>query len=374
MASSNSTVVVSVLGLSRLDGESFSSHQGVGKSSLCYRFMYQGHDDYIEDLDHRSLLALHEFENDVYRDNFLYWGSKTKTYNTKVSSQKVHFVVLEHTVFYQDITEEPFKIKTCVWTADGYIKAAMSRDIQESRGKVSYKNSELLCQPQEYKSVLFPFNSIGKHPRGFVLVIDVSDSGPRFDLRLGATERMITQLKKRKSKFVVAATKSDEVCSTSLEKVNELAREGKFHLIECSAKSNVNVNETFELIAAKVFGKSASGLLTHVQLYHDSERKTLNKTNKARSQFSKYLQKRVVQSGVQLKAIECTEEYKACRLMHGKFETDKMFAEHLLLVRNKEFSSYVSVRNTAVNLRKKFLQDYVAERTDLSLYWNDFTE
>ena len=371
------TVVVSVLGLSRLDGEDFSSHNGLGKSCLCYRFMYPGYDDYIEELDHRSLLALYEFESDVYRDNFLYWGSKTKTYNAKGSSQKVQFEVLEHTVFYEDITEKPFKTKDCVWNLDGYIKAATNRGaLQGSRSKVSYQNSALICQPEEYKSVQFPFSSIEKHPRGFLLAVDVSDSGATFDARLRATGNMITQLTKRKLKFVVAATKRDEACLTSLEKVNELARQGKFPFIECSAKSNVNVSETFEMIAAQVLGKSAPGLTTHVRLYHDSERKTLRRLTKARLQFSKYLKKRVTQSRERLKAIECTKEYKICRLFHGKFETDKMFAEHVLLLRDKEVDSFVGVKNAAIDLRKKFLEDYVAERTDLSLLasQNYFTE
>ena len=367
------TVVVSVLGLSRLSGEKFSSHQGVGKSCLCYRLMYPDYDDYIE--DHRSLLALYEFQSDVInRENFIYWGSTTKTYNTKVSSQKVHFEVLEHTVFYQDITEEPFKTKLCTLTVDGYITEALSRAPLESRGKVSYKNRDLICLPQEYKSVVFPPGSMGKHQRGFVLVIDVSDSGPKFDLRLRTTEKMVIQLTKQKLKFLVAATKRDEAYSTSLEKINELARVRNFALIECSAKSNVNVSETFDIIAAKVLGKTAPFLSNHVLSYHESTEKTLTSRSSVRRQFVTYLQKRVVQSSVLVKAIECTEEYKACTSMHGKFETDKMFAEHVLLVHDKEFDSCIGVKNTAADLRQKFLEDYVAERTDLSLYSKNLKE
>ena len=357
------TVVVSVLGLSRLDGENFSSHQGVGKSCLCYRFVYPVYDDYIE--DHRSLLAQYEFEGDVvHRDSFLYWGSTIKTYDAKGLSQKVQFEILEHTVFYQDITDEPFKTKTCIWAVDGYIKEAMSNSYLGSPGKVSYRNRDLICEPQEYKSVLFPFNSIGKHPRGFVLVIDVSDSGPKFDLRLRATEKMVTQLTKQKLKFVVAATKREEAFSTSLEMINEVSRKRNFTLIECSAKSNVNVNETFELIAAKVLGKSVLGLLISIPSYPDSARKALAGQEIARRQFGTYLQKRVNRSSMSLKAIESTEEYKACMLVHGKFETDKLFAEHVIFLRINEVGSCASFRN--MDMRQRILEDYVAERTDLS--------
>ena len=366
----SSTVMVGVLGLSRLDKEDFSSHQGIGKSCLCYRFVYPGYDDYIE--EHRSLLALHEFESDVvHRDHFLYWGSTTKTYDAKGSSEQVHFEVLEHTVFYQDITEQPFETKKCISSVEGYIKSAINRTL-ESPGKISYKNRDLICLPQEYESFVFP-PGIGKHLRGYVLVIDVSESGPNFDLRLSATAKMITHLTKHKQKFVVAATKRDAAYTTSLEKINDLARTGKFTLIECSAKSNVNVSETFEIIAAKVLGKSATALSTHAISYQDSAHKTLTNRDKARRQFRSYLLKRVTLASERLKAIECTEEYKACALLHGKFETDKMFTEHVLTVRNKEIDSYAGVIDNA-DLRLEFLEDFVAERTDLSLYSNYLKE
>ena len=46
----------------------------------------------------------------------------------------------------------------------------------DSPGKMSYKNRDLVCSPQDYESVAFP-PEIGKHRRGYVVVIDVSDNG-----------------------------------------------------------------------------------------------------------------------------------------------------------------------------------------------------
>ena len=238
MASPSPTVVVSVLGVSRLDGENYSSHQGIGKSCLCYRFMYPGYDGYQQDhRSHCSLLALHEFESDVIqKDHFLYWGSTTRTYDVKGLSEMVHFEVLEHTVFYQDVTDKPFLInssKKSMWSFDAYLKIALDRRL-DSPCKMSYKNRDLISAPQEYGSVLFP-PGIGKNKRGFVVVIDVSDSGPTFERRLRLTEKMAKHLASRKEKFVVAATKRDESFAPSLEKLSELARTCKFTLIEVSA-------------------------------------------------------------------------------------------------------------------------------------------
>ena len=366
------TVIVSVIGLSRLDGENYSAHQGVGKSCLCYRFMYPGYDDYVE--THHSLLALHEFESDVvHRDNFLYWGCTTKDYDTRGSSEKVHFHVLEHTVFYQDITEAPFETKKRVSTVEGYIKAAQRRDTLDSPGKISYKNRDLICLPEEYDSMVLP-PGIAKHPRGYVVVIDVSESGPNFDRRLQATEKVVAYLTKHKERFLLAATKRDAAFTTSLDKVGDLARAGKYTLVECSAKSNVNVCETFELVAGKVLKKSAPAISSaHALAYQEAALKTLTNRDKARRQFRSYLQKRVVLASERLKSIECTEEYRACTLMHGKFETDKLFTEHVLSVRNVEINSYAGVMDNP-DMRQEFLEDYIADRTDLALYSNYLKE
>eukprot|EP00731_Ephydatia_muelleri_P002068 Em0001g2068a len=367
MASSNHTVVVSVLGLSRLDGENFSSHQGIGKSCLCYRFMYPGYDDYQQDhRSHSSLLALHEFESDViHKDHFLYWGSTTRTYDAKGSSEKVQFEVLEYPVFYEDITDQPFHSKKSIGSLDGYMRMVLARTL-DSPGKMSYKNRDLICSPQDYESVAFP-PEIGKHRRGYVVVIDVSDNGPTFESRLRLTEKMVAHLASRKQKFICAATKTDESLATSLEKLSELARRNKFTLIEVSAKTNVNVTEMFEIVAAKVLGKTVQGLQTHVPPYSDAAQKTLSIRNSARQAFRTYLQKRVTVASELLTAIERTEEYKACAHLHGKFETDKMFAQHVLTLRNDEVSTSANVMDK-VNIRQQFLEAYVAERTDLSPY------
>ena len=94
-------------------------------------------------------------------------------------------------------------------------------------------------------------------------------------------------------------------------------------MIEISAKSNVNVSEVFEIVyvAAKVLGKSVQGLQTQVPLYSDAALKTLSIRDNARQAFRTYLQKRVTVASELLKAIEHTEEYKACVHLHGKFET-----------------------------------------------------
>ena len=107
----NAEFVACVVGLSRGSNEPFSTHSGVGKSCLCYRFVYPGFDDYVD--DHQSILALHEFESSAINwDHFLYWGSVFKHFPIKGSKSSSHAIiqvhVIEQTVFYQDETSQPF--------------------------------------------------------------------------------------------------------------------------------------------------------------------------------------------------------------------------------------------------------------------------
>ena len=135
----------------------------------------------------------------------------TRTYDAKGSSEKVHFEVLEYPVFYEDITDQPFGInssKKSIRSLDGYMKMVLASTLN-SPGKMSYKNRDLICSPQEYGSVAFPLE-IGKHRRGYVVVINVSDNGPTFESRLRLTEKMVAHLASRKQKFICAATKRDD--------------------------------------------------------------------------------------------------------------------------------------------------------------------
>ena len=129
----------------------------------------------------------------------------------------------------------------------------------------------------------------------------------------------------------------------------------------------MNVSELFEIVAAKVLGKTVQGLQTHVPPYSDVVLKIRNSARLT------YLQKRVTVASDLLKTIERTEEYKACAHLHGKFETDKVFAQHVLTLRNDEVSTSANVMDK-VKIRQQFLEAYVAERTDLSPYTNYLKE
>jgi len=215
-------LVVCVLGLSREKGEKFSQKRGIGKSCLCYRFMHPGHDDYID--EHSSLLALHEFENPVINSvHFLYWGSTTKRYSIHggLKEQRIQFHVIEHTVFYQDVTSHPFKTLTKPDSLEYYIRRATTHI--ESPGKISYKSRDTISLRHEYVWQTYP-SGISGLPRGFIVVIDVSQNGTDFAKQIVRAERIMEYLLKHRRKFVIVATKRDVFNPASMSRVQHLKK------------------------------------------------------------------------------------------------------------------------------------------------------
>lgn len=358
-------VVVCVVGLSRVSGEELHTHDGIGKSCLCFRFMHPGHDEYIS--DHPSLLALHEFESPAINNvHFLYWGSTIKSYPIKgtVKEQKVQYHVLEQTVFYQDVTSQPFTIITKPDHLDHYIRRVTGQI--ESPGKVSYQTRDAICLPGEYDKQQYP-SGISKLPRGFIVVIDVSQKAEAFEKQLARAEEVLSYLMKHRRKFIIVASKRDIRNGASLERVKELKRKYKTVMMETSAASNLNISDAFRLIAAKVLQKKVQGLSDHATTYEEAAHDLLAKKSHGRGIFTNFLRRRVQNSDERLYLIENSEEYKECMRMIGKYETDKIFAEHLVLTRNREISTYAGVDDNP-DLRFEFLEEFVDSRRDLAMY------
>lgn len=365
MAGPCPSLVVSVLGLSREKGEQFCLRSGIGKSCFCYRFMHPGYDEYMD--DHSSLLALHEFENPVINNvHFLYWGTTNRSYPISggPKEQRIQFHVIEQTVFYQDVTSQPFTIITKPDSLEHYIRRATSQI--ESPGKISYKTRDTISLQQEYKWQSYP-SSISGWPRGFIVVIDVSQSYVVFDSQIARAERIVEYLQKHKRKFVIVATKRDAMNPTSLERVHELAKKYRAQVFETSANANLNISDAFRFIASKVLHKKVQGISDHVTTYEEAAHQLLNQKGRARKSFMKFLLLRIEDSDERIDAIENTEQYRECVHALGKFETDRLFAEHLMDVHNKKVETYAGVMDNP-ELRLEFLEDFVDQRTDLGLY------
>ena len=359
------SLVVCVLGLSRDKGVDFSRGSGVGKSCFCYRFMHPGYDDYMD--DHSSLLALHEFENPVINNvHFLYWGSTTRSYpvNGGPKEQRIQFHVIEQTVFYQDVTSQPFTIITKPDSLEHYIRRATSQI--ESPGKISYKTRDTISLQQDYRWQSYP-SGLSGWPRGFIVVIDVSQSYVIFDSQIARAERVMDYLIKHKRKFVIVATKRDIMNPVSMEKVQELSRKYKSHVFESSANANLNIADAFRFIASKVLHKKVQGISDRVTTYEEAAHVLLTQKGRARKSFLKFLLLRIEDSDERIDTIENMEQYKECVRALGKFETDRLFAEHLMEVHNKKVETYAGVPDNP-ELRLEFLEDFIDQRTDLGLY------
>ena len=356
-------LVACVVGLSRGRGESFNQHQGIGKSCLCYRFIHPGFDDYIE--EHQSLLALHEFENAVFNNvHFIYWGSVVKKFPTKNSEKyaPVKFHVIEQTVFYQDVTSQPFTIITKPDSLDHYIKRITGPI--ESPGKLSYKSrndTDGYSRKQQYPSGLSGL------VRGFMVVLNVSMSDYEFEDQLERAEQLLDYLTKHKLKFIIVATKRDNYDLDSLEQAYELKHKYHTQLVETSANGNLNVHDAFRILACKTLHKKPHGLNDVIPTYEDAAHNILKAKSHVKQSFQSFLTKCILNSDEQLGSLQDNKVYRECKLLIGKNETEGLFAVHVLQLYNKKISMYVGVSDNP-DMRREFLEGFVEQRPDLAEY------
>lgn len=103
---------------------------GVGKSSLCNRFIRPLTDDYF--IDHISVLSQSDFSGRVVNnDHFLYWGEVKKTSEEGVDN---NFHVVEQTEFVDDATFQPFK----VGKTEPYINDVLRQKSRQLRNSCTY--------------------------------------------------------------------------------------------------------------------------------------------------------------------------------------------------------------------------------------------
>ena len=365
-------LVISVLGLSRNQGEPYERREGLGKSCLCYRFMHPDYDDYLA--DHPSILALHEFESSVINNShFLYWGSTVKVYPGKGGGEsrrsRAHFHLVEHTVFYQDVTSTPFGAggggRNDLSSFSRYIETALDRKALDNPGKLSYKSRDMICLTDEYESQRYPLG-IRKMPRGFIVVVDASKKGRVFDSHLQQTEAIVRKLANSRMKFVVVATKYDRLDPGSLDKLARVLRHyGSPTLMMASANAGVNVENVFRVLAAKVL--RSCNISDTVCSYEEAAKATLLERGEAFRVLHSYMQKYVKLSEEPISSVATKEGYRQCATVVGKFETDKAVAEFLLTKRNKEIESYEGVPENP-ELRQEFLEEFLDDREDFPLY------
>ncbi len=355
-------MVVCVVGLSNNKKEKYSTRPGVGKSCLCFRFAYPGHDNYIS--SHPSILALHEFESPVINSaHFLYWGSPVKSYPVKGGEVSIVYHVIEHTVFYQDVTSSPFNPATIPDSVSQYTKRITGPI--ESPGKHSYYSRDDILQSECYKKFYYP-KGLTKLERGFVVVFDVSLSGINLDMQYQRVEPILEYLSKHKKKFVIAVTKRDHYQAAALELAYTLRKKFRSHLVETSSHEYLNVDEVFRILAQHVLTKKLHSLSNQVLQYHEAAQRNLMLRNSAKRSFMSFIKKRI-SCDDKLTSIIHSEPYRDCVLWIGSEQTGRLYAQNTLELYKQKVLTYAGV-TCDKEMHKEFLEDFVDQRYDLKAY------
>ena len=355
--------VACVVGLSNNPAESFGTRPGAGKSCLCFRFTYPGYDRYID--THPSVFALHEFASPVINNtHFLYWGSPMKSYPVKGGDIRVRFHLLEHTVFYQDITCHPFNALTRPDDVNYYIKRIIGSI--ESSGKHSYHSRDEMASSTAYKKLQYPSN-LSKQMRGYIVAFDVSLAETELEMQVKRVVPILEFFTRTKRKFVFAATKRDTYKIMSLERLRELHRKYRAPLVETSANENLNVDEVFRVLAKQVLGKRAQGMTDHVQNYDEAARYNLHCRGAAKRAFLAFMKKDFVNCDERLDPIQATDQYKACAQWIGEYHAGNLFLHHQLGLYNVKVDTYAGVMEDPT-LRREFLEGFVDSRSDMRKY------
>ena len=250
-------LAVYVIGLS---GNCSKNYIGCGKSCLCRQHVYN---EYVE--QSYSTLLQSEFDGCVInQQHVIYWGKKEETYKEMTKGQcsfeaKVNFEVFEHTIFYQDGTNQPFhgyeKYENRVFT---HLKSYL--------GKYAFKSRDEVLNPEDYGSKKFSYSHIV--PVAYLYVVDVSQSCCVFEEQMQLMSTLVKSIHKKKQSCVVVASKFDTQCRENVERLESLASKLKVHVIQCSAKYNTNVDTAFKYLAMKALSlkKLSVNVLTHTEV------------------------------------------------------------------------------------------------------------
>ena len=298
---------VAVVGCPRAVIAPDGSFQGVGKSSLCNRFVRS--EAYTE--MHNSLLPEEDWlEDPVYSgDHFVYWGAATKHLQ---DGSRARFQVVEQTEFYRPLEGEG---RLCQHESNGddYLaRASAIRFGSQAERKVAHRfDLPAASGPRGGASPLratqlFPdkdFNSkSGQGIYGFVCVFDPTLEGEQMKRQLHFLSELLPALAKRKRKVILACSKCDSVEEVSILHGSNLANyalKKPIPFVEVSARDGVNVEDAFFSIAGalkkrklpKNTKRSSSGYMTYRDAF--SERKY--DINRAKDSYRRLLQQKIME-------------------------------------------------------------------------------
>ncbi|CAG5095953.1 Oidioi.mRNA.OKI2018_I69.XSR.g14414.t1.cds [Oikopleura dioica] len=320
----SSSYKVSVIGCSgpvasnsnQLGGD--SDLVGIGKSSFCARFMYPDQDEYSQ-MDKRSIISSVDFASGLINyHHTLWWGTTTVEPDEKT---ELSFSLLEQTVFVDDsslkvfdadkLKKEPYEKRCAIevfknWRQKKFKGFANFHDTPE------HENDKM---PDKFKI------------DAFLLLIDVSkerhDKQP-IENQLVIVEKILKNMKDiKKTPVVVALTKYDKVAESprleddisgkvknffkrpEIEK--KLLKQREVPIIETSADENVNISETFQVIASLVDKRrnnKESRKSVEVKPFRQAREEVLKNEARINEDFKEFLKENLVQYETTYKELE----------------------------------------------------------------------
>jgi hypothetical protein len=306
--------------------------------------VYPSEDEKV--LKHPSVLSLAEFQGDVLAgEHSVYWGSRTVAApvkkKVKGKNEEVHIHVVEHSLFLEDVTLNPFRVSKR--RELNYIENVLAGSIKP--GKRAYKSSNYLDSSREVTATC-PSN-VASLPRGLLLVLDCSRFGcPReyFNRQLAELESILTQRKNMKGHrpdVALVLTKCDEMDEMRVPQIEKLTRQYKLDVFQSSADKKVNVTESFTCLATKVLNLANADPVVKKQVQSFVRGLKLNEKVivTTRASFSTYLHKRVLDINMTYEVFEQEDVAKEAKFWLGKEEPKRMFLEYLVGMKVLELNS-----------------------------------
>ena len=242
---------VAVLGCS---GPRADSVSGVGKSSLCARFVNPGLDAYnaVKPGPDESVLAWMDFvEPEINQDHFVYYGSSARRLSGNTTAV-IH--VIEQTEFLDDAA-----VGNSAYPVPGtYLQRATMRYLQ-SPGKVAYTKRANIGAGITSGAKRFPTALSNKGISGYILVYDPTARDNRKQQQLTLLARLAEKLP-QDLPLALAITKCDSLTPGQLTRLTkeheELARclQNRNQVIPCihiSADMGINVDLLFMFLASR---------------------------------------------------------------------------------------------------------------------------
>ena len=336
---------------------------GVGKSSLCNRFLHP--ESYTE--EHPSRVSVEEWEGSVINeDHFLYWGSATKFC---ACTGRVRFQVLEYTDFINKESGCIFPYRTdYISRACEPFKSARKVAYQTEQVSGSTEGAEETCNPflrrrSSGATTQVLFEEGLTEVSGYIVAFDptLSEESGRLEVQIEFLLRLVDELSRLRKPIVIACTKCDSSESTRYGirtgKVQLTAKRRHIPFVETSAREGVNVKEVFFTVVVNMkrnrkalgplFVRKGGTSHNEPSTYKEVEYARRKELRKARSAFQEVLRTRVVDFYTYWEEarpdLEGGPEYQRLLELEEPDTLRKMFCNRLMEIKLEQARSSPSV-------------------------------